>query len=144
MKILIAALGFALSAFAAPPTIVRASTETVESLYTADKLRDPFTRTQAGASSIETRLYTSQDFNIHNLSLRGIMRDSQTDYALFVDNTFRVGFILHGGRLYDYRKKPVPGVSGSVKRAQKIVTLVTKNKDTQVFRLGQDTILGVK
>jgi hypothetical protein len=58
--------------------------------------------------------------------------------ALLVDMNSRFPFILRGGRLYDMRKKPVKGVTGVIKPAQKTVTLTTADKDVQTLRLGED------
>jgi hypothetical protein len=107
---------------------------TVESLYPVDHLRDPFVHLGAGRG--RARAFSLQDFSIHKLSLRGVMHDAGTDFALFVDNDAGWGFLLRKGRLYDPKKKVVPGVSGFIKG--KNVTLTTPDGDVQVFQLGKE------
>ncbi len=109
------------------------------SIYTAERLRDPFQRVTASGGGIAGRTFAPEDFNIHNMTLRGIMRDAGSDYALLTDNTFSVSFMLRKGRLHDSKGKPVPGVSGSINIRQKTVHLMTQDKDVQVFRLGEES-----
>jgi hypothetical protein len=109
---------------------------TVASIYTADHLRDPFARW--GASRGPARPFSIEDFSIHKLFLRGIMRDSGADFALLVDNEAGVGFLLRKGRLYDPKKKAVPGVAGTINFKNKVVTLTAPEGDVQVFRLGEE------
>jgi len=116
---------------------VNASTAaTVGSLYTVERLRDPFARW--GASHGHARAFSLQDFSIHKLSLRGIMRDAETDFALFVDNDAGWGFLLRRGRLYNPQKKAIPGVAGVIDFKRKMVTLTAPEGDVQVFRLGEE------
>jgi len=109
---------------------------TIESIYTAEKLRDPFLRAATGG--VSTKPFSPDDFSIHNLSLRGIMKDKAADYALFSDNSFGVTFILRRGKLYDGKGKPVEGVSGSLNIRQKSAYLKTAESDVQTFRLGEE------
>ena len=109
---------------------------TVGSIYTVDRLRDPFARW--GASRGPARAFSLQDFSIHKLSLRGILRDAGTDFALFVDNDGGGGFLLRNGRLYDSKKKAIPGVAGTVELKRKTVTLTAPEGDVQIFRLGEE------
>ena len=123
---------------AAPVSVeVNASTTpTVDSIYTAARLRDPFAHW--GASRGPARPFSMEDFSIHKLSLRGIMRDPGSDFALFVDNEAGGGFLLRKGRLYDPKKKAVPGVAGTINFKNKVVTLTAPEGDVQVFRLGEE------
>ncbi len=109
---------------------------TVGGIYTAERLRDPFARW--GANHGHARAFSLQDFSIHKLSLRGIMRDAGTDFALFVDNDAGVGCLLRKGRLYDPKKKVIPGVAGAIDFKRKTVTLTASEGDVQVFRLGEE------
>lgn len=120
------------------PLAVAASTPTatISSIYTVEKLRDPFSK--GGGASAAAKLFTADDFNIHNLSLRGIMKDASSDYALLSDPEFGVSFILRKGKLYDSKNKLVPGVSGRIDVKRKTVDLATLDKDVQVFRLGEE------
>lgn len=117
------------------------STQTVSSLYTGDRVRDPFLPAAMGARSArrddDSKDQGPEVVDIHGMSLRGIMRDSKTDYALFTAETGGT-YILRGGKLYNERNKPVPGVTGGIKIKQKTVELITPDKDVQVFRLGED------
>jgi hypothetical protein len=118
------------------------STMTVASLYTGDRVRDPFV---ASSGSGVAKRRPAQDLeggepevvDIHGFSLRGILKDADTDFALFAAEGGGT-FLLRGGRLYDARNKPVPGITGRIKLKQKTVELVTADKDVQVFRLGED------
>src|SRR5581483_8287122 len=103
-------------------------------IYTGDKMRDPFLK-ESGAV-VTTRAYNMDEFNIHNLTLRALMRDKKADYALFTDNTYGSSFILRQGKLRDPRGKPVPGVSGKLDIKHKMANLMTAESDVQVFRLG--------
>jgi hypothetical protein len=121
------------SASSIPDEVDVSTMATVESLYPVDHLRDPFVHLGAGRG--RARAFSLQDFSIHKLSLRGVMHDAGTDFALFVDNDAGWGFLLRKGRLYDPKKKVMPGVSGFIKG--KNVTLTTPDGDVQVFQLGK-------
>ncbi len=108
-------------------------------IYTAEKLRDPFRQLSANSGDgAATHSFTADDFNIHNLSLRGMMKDRRADYALFADPAFGVTFVLRGGRLYDPKGRPVPGVTGGLDIRRKTAHLMTKDSDVQTFRLGEE------
>ncbi|MBI3551208.1 MAG: hypothetical protein HY077_01715 [Elusimicrobia bacterium] len=108
----------------------------VETIYTVDKLRDPFLKSALGG--VSSKPFSPDDFSIHNLALRGVMKDQAADYALFTDNSFGVTFILRRGKLYDGKGKPVPGVTGSMNLKQKTAHLMTQESDVQTFRLGEE------
>jgi hypothetical protein len=121
---------------AAPAAEVKVSTvPTVDSIYTAGRLRDPFARWGAGRSA--SKPFSLEDFSIHKLSLRGIMRDAGSDFALFADSESGAGFLLRKGKLYDPKKKAVPGIAGAINFKTKTVTLTAPDGDVQVFRLGE-------
>lgn len=111
------------------------STYTVSTLYTGDKVRDPFMPASAGSGRTRDK---NAPFvvDIHALELRGIMRDAQSDFALFSTDT-GVTLILRGRRLYDERNKPVPGITGSINIKQKRAELITADKDRQPYQLGE-------
>ena len=123
-------------AAAAGAAVDLSTTPMVAGIYTAERLRDPFARW--GASRGPARSFSLEDFSIHKLFLRGIMRDSGTDFVLFADNEAGVGFLLRKGRLYDPKKKDVPGVAGTINFKNKVVTLTAPEGDVQVFRLGEE------
>lgn len=132
----------ALAAAPAVPNTVKVSTSPPPSpttIYTADRLRDPFMASASGGAGALGKTFSLEsDFNIHSLSLRGIMKDAGTDYALFSDPNFGISFILRNGRLYDGRGKPVPGIAGKLKIKEKWAQLETAEHDVQIFRLGED------
>lgn len=107
-------------------------------IYTAEKVRDPFSPAAGGATS--GRAYNMDDFNIHNLTLRGMMKDRRSDFALFTDNTYGASFILRSGRLFAPNGKPVPGVKGSMDLKKKSAHLETAEADVQIFTLGDQGI----
>ncbi len=117
------------------------STQTVSSIYTGDRVRDPFLPSAMGATSSrrsgDAKSEGPEVVDIHGMMLRGIMKDQKADYALFSAETGGT-YLLRAGRLYNERNKPVPGITGSIKLKQKTVELVTPDKDVQVFRLGED------
>ncbi len=112
---------------------------TVEQVYSASKLRDPFIvstvfgdehgpKRKAGAIDVE-----SSTFSVYNLSLIGIMEDSRTKEALLSDQETGLVYVLKGGRLLDVKKKKVPGVTGVIKGKQ--VTLITEEKQVHQLNL---------
>ncbi|HXS99161.1 MAG TPA: hypothetical protein VN915_00635 [Elusimicrobiota bacterium] len=112
------------------------STYTVSTLYTGDKVRDPFMPATVGGAGRARDKNAPLVVDIHSLELRGIMRDSQSAFALFsMDNGTTL--ILRGRRLYDERNKPVPGITGSINMKQKRAELITADKDRQPFQLGE-------
>lgn len=119
---------------------VKSSTPTpsVSSVYTAERLRDPFQLSGSGASAVAEKAFTIDDFNMHNLVLRGTMKDGGADYALLSDREFGVAFILRNGKLYDSKRKAVPGVTGRIHLKEKTVELTGPDGDVQVLRLGEE------
>jgi len=113
---------------------------TVEDIYIGAKYRNPFTEVTAaaGGRSVSAAAYNPEDFSIHELDLRGIMRDKTGAFAILTDRVAGVGFVLRQGKLYDYRNKLVPDVKGRINMAQKTVYLITPEKDVQTLRLGED------
>ena len=121
---------------------IGSSTQTVSSIYTGDRSRDPFLPAAMGATSArrvdDSKAGGGLDaVDIHGMSLRGIMKDPKVDYALF---SYEGGgtYLLRGGKLYNERNKPVPGITGAIRLKQKTVELITPDKDVQIFRLGED------
>jgi len=121
---------------------IGASTQTVSSLYTGDRVRDPFLPAAMGATS--ARRVEDKDgsagpeiVDIHGMTLRGILKDATADYALFASEQGGT-YLLRAGKLFNDNNKPVPGVTGRIKLKQKTVELITADKDVQVFRLGEE------
>lgn len=113
--------------------------QTVQDLYHGDQ-RDPFQvqfgggAPGAGAENPEAVV----EFSIHNLALRGIMQDRGGDFAVLAERGTGNPYVLKKGRLYDHRNKLVKGVTGSVKPKQKMVALMTPDRDVQTLILGED------
>lgn len=156
LALLLATAGPALAGSAASPAAASAavsaststalplgvSTQTVSSIYTGDRSRDPFTPAAMGAKTArrvtdETKPDGPEVVDIHGMQLKGILKDPKIDFALFSAETGG-SYILRGGKLYNERNKPVPGITGVIKIKQKTVELITADKDVQVFRLGED------
>lgn len=112
---------------------------TIEDVYAGGKLRDPFMASQAGGGRAggAAKKFSLEDFSIHSLELKGILRDSTGSYAVLVDGGMGVGFILRGGQLFDYKNKRIPGVRGKVDYGRKTVVLMTADNDVQTLRLGE-------
>ena len=119
-----------------------ASTQTIASLYTGDRVRDPFMPGSSGAPSAARRPFNPNEppapVDIHNLQLRGILKGSgaASDFALFATDTGGT-LLLRGGRLYDDRRRMIKGITGRILPKQKTVQLRTAEKDAQVYRLGE-------
>lgn len=115
------------------------STQTVSSLYTGDRVRDPFLPAAMGSSArrVEEKTDGPEVVDIHALLLRGIMRDARVDYAIFGSENGGT-YLLRGGRVYNDRNKRVPGITGRINLKQKTVELMTPDKDVQIYRLGED------
>jgi len=131
-------------AAAAPPAAATlgSSTATISTLYTGDRVRDPFLSSAMGGGSSRKPAEKGEGgepevVDIHALTLRGIMKDSAKDYALFSAESGS-SYLLRDGKLFDERNKRVPGVTGKIKLKQKTVELMTAEKDVQVYRLGED------
>jgi hypothetical protein len=112
------------------------STYTIASLYTGDRVRDPFLPPAMGSGRKRAEDGSTEPVDIHSLQLRGILNDAATDFAVF-SSDFGTTLILRGGRLYDERSRVVPGITGRIKPKQKRVELITTDRDVQVFRLGE-------
>lgn len=132
----------AASASAATPSgALSTSTQTVSSLYTGDRVRDPFLPPSMGTVGVSKRvpLKTGEappPVDIHSLHLRGVLKDGRSDFALFSADGGGT-LMLRGGRLFDERGKPAPGITGKILIKQKTVQLITPDKDVQIFRLGE-------
>lgn len=126
---------------AAAQSPIGTSTQTVSTIYTGDRVRDPFLPAAMGGARTrraeDAKSEGPEVVDIHGMTLRGIMKDTRIDYALFTAETGGT-YLLRGGKLYNERNKAVPGITGAIKLKQKTVELVTPDKDVQVFRLGED------
>lgn len=133
------------SAAAPAPAAVEASTApakplTVDDIYGGTKFRDPFMKLGGAGVAVApstVKEYDPETFSIHALELKGLMRDKKGYTALLFDASTATSFVLKGGRVYDPKKKPIPGITGTIKMEQKTVTLMTADKDVQTLRLGE-------
>lgn len=121
----------------AAPTI-GFSTYTVSTLYTGDRVRDPFQMQAAGGPSRARDRSKPLVVDIHALQLRGIMKDAHSDFALFSSDDGTT-LVLRGTQLYDGRK-PVPGITGRIVLKQRRAELMTADRDVQVFTLGEAAV----
>jgi len=141
---------FALTAAAAPAgsvvaastspasALIGTSTHTISSLYTGDRVRDPFLPASMGGAPTRPVDDGAEPVatDIHALQLRGLMKDAFSDFAVFGSDTGQT-YLLRAGKLFDGRNKRVPGVTGRIQLKQKRVELITADKDVQVFVLGE-------
>ena len=121
---------------AGAPAVSASTAATVAGLYDVERMRDPFARWGAGHGG--ARSFSLENFSIHKLSLRGVMKDAASQFALFADQETGASFLLRQGRLYDERGKIVPGVGGVLNVKRKTATLTSTDGDAQVFHLGTD------
>lgn len=136
------AAGVAASTAAAAVPALAQSTQTVGSIYTGDRVRDPFLPASSGGGG--SRAAKREDgepeapptADIHALSLRGILKDKNADYAIFASESGET-FMLRAGRLYNDRNKPVQGITGRIDLRRKLVELFTPEKDRQPFIIGE-------
>ena len=113
------------------------STYTVSTLYTGDKVRDPFLPPSVGGAPSHARDGDGpHGVDIHALELRGIMKDAKNDFAIFSTDAGAT-LILRGRRLYDAHNKRVPGISGLIMMKQKRAELITADRDVQIYSLGE-------
>ncbi len=113
---------------------------TVADMYQA-KGRDPMALatvygdqtggSSAGAAGLNAVSVSS--FSIYSLILNGVMQDGAGRQALLTDPATAIVYKLKSGKLYDQKKKVVPGVSGVVKGKQ--VILMTEDKKVRQVNL---------
>ncbi|MBI5625293.1 MAG: hypothetical protein HY924_16060 [Elusimicrobia bacterium] len=120
---------------------VKASTPaaTLAELYPVEKMRDPFMKGSSGGS-VDAESCKPEDFSIHLLVLKAMLKDPRVDFALLSDPC-GASYVFSGGKLYRdavAKKNVVSGVSGTMTMAQKTLTLQTAEKDVQVLRLGEE------
>lgn len=136
---LAAAAAPAPAAPAALPPLLGVSTHTISSLYTGDRVRDPFLPASMGGGAprrVEEEGAEPTATDIHSLQLRGLLKDKTSDFAIFGSDTGQT-YLLRAGKLFDGRNKRVPGVTGRIQLKQKRVELINADKDVQVFVLGE-------
>ena len=113
------------------------TTYTVSTLYTGDRVRDPFLpQSVGGPAHPKGRRDGPTVVDIHALQLRGLMKDAASEFALFSTDGGQA-LVLRGGSLYDGRNKRVPGITGRIRMKQKRAELITADKDVQIFSLGE-------
>lgn len=117
-----------------------ASAPLATDLYRSERLRDPFVEPRAGGGTMTLGAVAAEpaEFSIHALALKGILGERSGGMALLIEPVSGATYILRSGRLYDYKNKPVPGVTGAVLPRQKTVRLQTPDKDVQTFILGEE------
>ena len=122
---------------AAAQVAVSTPAATVEQLYSG-KHRDPMVPAtvfgdQTGAAKPQEQAAVStSSFSVYNLTLAGVMEDSKGKQAL-LSNPAGAVYTLRAGRLFDGKKKPVPGVSGGIRGKQ--VILLTDDKKVREISL---------
>jgi len=90
----------------------------------------------APGSRVAVSSVADSTFSVYNLSLTGIMEDSRAKEALLSDRSAGRTYVLKGGRLFDSKKKQVPGVSGVIKGKQ--VILMTSDKQVNQLNLREN------
>ncbi len=113
--------------------VVSTPVVTVEQVYKPVSLRDPLIPSAvygdskgSGKPAAVQAQTAASTFTVYGLALTGIMEDSSGRQALLRDIATGSLYTLRGARLFDSKKKAVPGVSGVVKGSQ--VVLMTEDK----------------
>ena len=140
-----APVGVSTAAASAAPTVpaLGVSTYTVDTLYTGDHYRDPFQALSMGTPTRARDKNAPFVLDIHELELRGIMKDAKSDFAIF-STASGTTLILRGNRLYDDHNKRLPGITGRIMLKQKRAQLITPDKDVQIYSLGEGDADGDK
>jgi len=111
---------------------------TVEQLYPG-KGRDPLVPAtvfgdQTGSPRFQAQAtVAASSFTIYNLMVTGVLEDAGGKQALLSDAANGAVYTLKTGRLFDSKKKPVPGVSGVIRGKQ--VILLTDDKKVRQINL---------
>lgn len=141
------------AALAAPPAmtppapavkepVLPPAAPTVEAVYTGDKFRDPFLRAasanSSGPKAASAAASEPMEFSIHVLSLRAVLKDQGSGFAIIADMGAGISYIFRSGKLYDPKGKALPGIGGTMNIQAKTVTLKAADGDVQVLRLGEE------
>jgi hypothetical protein len=126
-----------LGAPAAAQVAASTAVVTVDQLYSG-RSRDPMVPAtvfgdQTGTAKLQAQDTAVCSFSIYALSLTGVMEDSGGKQAILTDTAKGLSYLLKAGRLYDQKKKPVPGVAGVIKGKQ--VILMTDDKKVRQINL---------
>lgn len=108
-----------------PSTKTAGTPTTIDELYPAGALRNPFVKVEGGKEGAATLAGSipEGEFSIHGLALKGLMDDRGDGIAILVDPKYGASFVFRRGKLYDSKNKAVPGVRGAVKVKQRTVVL---------------------
>jgi hypothetical protein len=127
-----------LSAPAGAQVAVSTPAATVDQLYSG-KGRDPLVPAtmfgdQTGSSKLRAQTaVAASSFTVYNLTLTGVIEDARGKQALLSNAANDAVYTLKAGRLFDSKKKPVPGVSGVIRGKQ--VILLTDDKKVHQINL---------
>ncbi len=115
-----------------------APVQAVEQFYRAENLIDPFIPAGAGGETssrvtAQSSAKAAENMSIHDLVLTGIMEDEGGKQALLNNPATGLNYVLSKGRLWDIKKKQVPGISGVIRGKQ--VVLMTADEDIQPLNL---------
>lgn len=124
---------------ASTKTAAAGTPTTLEEMYPAGSLRNPFVKVEGGkdgAASL-TGVIPEGEFSIHGLALKGLMDDRGDGIAILVDPKYGASFVLRRGKLYDPKNKPVYGVRGSVKVKQRTVVLTDESGESATITMAE-------
>ncbi|MFA5138512.1 MAG: hypothetical protein WC728_04700 [Elusimicrobiota bacterium] len=118
----------------------------IEDLFNAKKVKSPFlslTGSGGVAVSDEEKAFdpnseeTDKAALIKGMSLKGILKDKASSYALLHHAESRTGYYFRSGRLYDYQGHAIRGVKGRVNPIQMTVILEASGEKA-ILRMGED------
>lgn len=105
-----------------------ASEITAESFYKSEGLRDPFAAVMVSSSkkAVLGKAVSQAVPKFDKLTLAGIFLYASGKQAMIYDSSTGLSYFLVKGKLYNQKRKPIPGVSGIAQDKQ--VTLIASNK----------------
>jgi hypothetical protein len=116
---------------------------TVDQVYKPANPRDPLTAAtmfgdqkgtgRSARAEVSSTTVEKGSFTVYGLTLTGVLEDARGRQALLRDQSTGLLYTLKAGRLIDFKKRVVPGVSGVVKGKQ--VILMTEDKKVHQLNL---------
>lgn len=104
--------------------------------YTGDRFRDFLFKPESGSEKKEKKEKPAKDYDrqmpfiLEDVFLKGFLSSPPETFALLTDRDGN-SFVLKNGKIYDLKKREVPGGKGLIKK--KSVVLIYKNQLKELF-----------